>query len=44
MNIGESFPELNIQNQYGKNIDFKNIVGTKNIVLFFQYEKVNMNE
>lgn len=35
MNIGESFPELNIQNQYGKNIDFKNIVGTKNIVLFF---------
>ena len=35
MNIGEKFPEINAQNQHGTNIDFKKILGTKNIVLFF---------
>ena len=35
MNIGEKFPEINAQNQHRTNIDFKKILGTKNIVLFF---------
>ena len=35
MNIGEKCPELNFQNQYGKQIEFQSLIGTKNIVFFF---------